>query len=123
MKLIMHPLLHRLSSAAAITLLLMPVAMAQSSAPSKPAPTTAPHDANGGHEEVRPHREPPPQAYEDCKGKKEGAIVQITTPREGKIAGTCTASPKGLFARPERPPQPQRGPEKPPEDEKAMKRK
>lgn len=54
----------------------------------------------------RPHHEPPPQAYEDCKGKKEGDAVQITTPREGKIAATCTKSPKGLFARPERPPRP-----------------
>jgi len=51
-----------------------------------------------------PRREPPPQAYDDCKGKKEGDIVQITTPREGKMTATCTASAKGLFARPERPP-------------------
>ncbi|MFZ6688880.1 hypothetical protein ACO0K0_14120 [Undibacterium sp. SXout11W] len=54
--------------------------------------------------EHSPRREPPPQAYEDCKGKKESDIVQITTPREGKISATCTASAKGLFARPERPP-------------------
>lgn len=54
----------------------------------------------------RPHREPPPQAYEACKNKKEGAVVDITTPREGKISATCTTSPKGLFARPERPPHP-----------------
>ncbi|MBC3920811.1 hypothetical protein H8L32_25320 [Undibacterium sp. CY18W] len=53
-----------------------------------------------------PRREPPPQAYEACKDKKEGAVVQITTPREGKISATCTTSPKGLFARPERPPAP-----------------
>lgn len=57
----------------------------------------------------RPPREPPPQAYEDCKGKKEGAVVQITTPREGKISATCTTSPKGLFAKPERPPRPPEG--------------
>jgi len=49
-------------------------------------------------------REPPPQAYEDCKGKQVGDVVQITTPREGKISATCTNSPKGLFARPEHPP-------------------
>jgi len=54
--------------------------------------------------EHSPRREPPPQAYEDCKGKREGDIVQISTPREGKISATCTASAKGLFARPERPP-------------------
>jgi hypothetical protein len=57
----------------------------------------------------RPRHEPPPQAYEDCKGKKEGTVVQITTPREGKIAATCTNSPKGLFARPEHPPGPPPG--------------
>ncbi|MFZ6798422.1 hypothetical protein [Undibacterium sp. Di24W] len=53
-----------------------------------------------------PHREPPPMAYEACKAKKEGALVEIVTPREGKINATCTTSPKGLFARPERPPHP-----------------
>jgi len=54
----------------------------------------------------RPHREPPPMAYEACKAKKEGAVVEIVTPREGKINATCTTSPQGLFARPERPPHP-----------------
>src|SRR5512146_1495281 len=52
-----------------------------------------------------PHRkdhEPPPQAYEDCKGKKAGDIVQHTT-REGKVPATCMDSPKGLVARPNRP--------------------
>lgn len=44
-------------------------------------------------------REPPPQAYEDCKGKKTGETVQHTT-REGKVAATCADSPKGLVARP-----------------------
>jgi hypothetical protein len=47
-------------------------------------------------------REPPPQAYEDCKGKKAGDTVQHTT-REGKVAATCAESPKGLVARPNRP--------------------
>jgi hypothetical protein len=58
-------------------------AMAQ----DRPAP---PHQ--GGHE-------PPPQAYEDCKGKKAGDVVQHTTP-EGKVEATCVDSPKGLAARP-----------------------
>ncbi|BBB69825.1 hypothetical protein UNDYM_5572 [Undibacterium sp. YM2] len=66
----------------------------------------------------RPRHEPPPQAYEDCKGKKEGAVVQITTPREGKISATCTNSPKGLFARPERPPHPPEGKENNPQAKK-----
>ncbi|MCH8621490.1 hypothetical protein [Undibacterium sp. TS12] len=66
----------------------------------------------------RPPHEPPPQAYEDCKGKKEGDVVQITTPREGKIAATCTTSPKGLFARPQRPPRPPEGDDKKPPQKK-----
>ncbi len=63
------------------------VAMAQSSQPqSEPAGV----------------REPPPQAYTDCVGKKTGDIVQHTT-REGKVAATCVDSPKGLVARPNQP--------------------
>ncbi len=58
------------------------------------------------------HREPPPEAYQDCKGKQAGDVVQITTPREGAISATCTASAKGLFARPEHPPCDRDGPEK-----------
>ena len=50
------------------------------------------------------HREPPPQAYQDCKGRQAGDVVQITTPREEHVSATCTNSPKGLFARPDRPP-------------------
>jgi hypothetical protein len=48
-------------------------------------------------------REPPPQAYKDCVGKKAGDTVQHTTP-EGKVAATCVDSPKGLVARPNRSP-------------------
>lgn len=65
------------------------------------APDNKPSEAKA---DQRPPHEPPPQAYIDCKGKKEGDAVQITTPREKKIAAVCTTSPKGLFARPERPP-------------------
>lgn len=45
---------------------------------------------------------PPPQAFEDCKGKAEGAVVQHKTP-DGTVAATCVAGPNGLFARPDRP--------------------
>ena len=45
---------------------------------------------------------PPPQAFEDCKGKKEGEAVQHTTP-QGVIAATCVNGPQGLFARPNAP--------------------
>jgi hypothetical protein len=46
-------------------------------------------------------REPPPQAYEDCRDKKAGDAVQHATP-EGKVAATCMESPTGLVARPNR---------------------
>jgi len=47
-------------------------------------------------------REPPPQAYTDCVGKKTGDIVQHKT-REGIVAANCVDSPKGLVARPNQP--------------------
>ena len=56
--------------------------------PRQPAPP-------GGHE-------PPPQAYEDCRGKKAGDTVQHAT-REGQVAATCVDSPQGLVARPNQP--------------------
>jgi hypothetical protein len=65
-------------------------------------------DQGGGQGNQRQaRREPPPQAYEDCKGKKVGDVVQITTPHDEKISATCTDSPKGLFARPAHPPRDQ----------------
>jgi hypothetical protein len=63
----------------------------------------------GAREPAKGHG-PPPQAYEDCKGRKAGDAVQHTTP-EGKVAATCVESPKGLVARPNQPrPAPQGGP-------------
>ena len=47
-------------------------------------------------------RTPPPQAFEDCKGKKAGDAVMHTT-REGKVAATCAESANGLVARPNQP--------------------
>jgi hypothetical protein len=49
----------------------------------------------------RVNQEPPPQAYEDCRGKKAGDVVPHAT-REGTVAATCTESPNGLVARPNR---------------------
>jgi hypothetical protein len=46
---------------------------------------------------------PPPQAYEDCRGKRAGDAIQHATP-EGKVAATCMDSPRGLVARPNQPP-------------------
>ncbi len=45
---------------------------------------------------------PPPQAFEDCRGKTDGDIVQHSTP-DGMVAATCVISPDGLVARPDRP--------------------
>jgi hypothetical protein len=80
------------------------VAVAQERSPSMPPRASA----AGNHE-------PPPQAYQDCLGKKAGDAVQHATP-EGTVDATCQDSPRGLVARPNRP----RGPaggwaeEKPP---------
>jgi hypothetical protein len=72
-------------------------ARAQASVPPAPATTdTAPAQK----------REPPPNAYTDCKGKKAGDEVQHRTP-EGVVTAMCVDSPKGLVARPARPPQKQ----------------
>ena len=48
-------------------------------------------------------RRPPPQAFADCRGKKEGVSVQHTTPRGDVVAATCVQTPEGLAARPNRP--------------------
>jgi hypothetical protein len=92
------------------TLLLFTMMSSQTNGQSNPSKRTpenkeAPPPKKEG-DPGRPHREPPPMAYEACKAKKEGTVVEIVTPREGKINATCTTSPKGLFARPERPPHP-----------------
>jgi hypothetical protein len=57
-----------------------------------------------------PGHEPPPQAYEDCKGKKEGDAIQHQTP-QGLVPAKCLNSPKGLVARPDRPPPGMPGPD------------
>jgi hypothetical protein len=66
-------------------------AMAQDR-PESPRPRPEPPGGQG----------PPPQAYEDCKGKRAGDLVQHTTP-EGLVTATCAESPQGLVARPDRP--------------------
>lgn len=35
------------------------------------------------------HRGPPQQAFDACKGKKEGEPAQMKTPRGDAVAGTC----------------------------------
>jgi hypothetical protein len=58
---------------------------------------------DGPPQEMRTRREPPPQAYEDCRGMKTGDTVQHQT-REGVVEATCEDSPRGLVARPKRRP-------------------
>jgi hypothetical protein len=48
-------------------------------------------------------REPPPHAFDDCKGKRAGEAIQHKTP-EGMVSAKCMDGPKGLFARPDQPP-------------------
>ena len=45
---------------------------------------------------------PPQQAFDDCRGKAAGVVVQHMTP-EGSVSATCMDSPDGLVARPDRP--------------------
>ena len=92
----------------ATTLIFATLAQAQSSENKRP-------DASA---EQRPPHEPPPQAYIDCKDKKEGDAVQIVTPRDEKISAKCTASPKGLFARPDRRPEGNRDADNRPREKK-----
>jgi NTF2-like N-terminal transpeptidase domain len=47
---------------------------------------------------------PPPQAFEDCRDKTAGDVVQYTTRDGTMVATTCVDSPQGLVARPNQPP-------------------
>ncbi len=70
-------------------------------AQNKPASDTSPKHPP---KEAGTHRKPPPHAFDLCKGKKEGKVVQIVTPRGKTIDAKCASSNEGLFARPEHPP-------------------
>ncbi len=76
------------------------LAFFSTSALAQPA---APPSAPASDAASRPRKEPPPNAYSDCKGKKAGDSVQHQTP-EGVVAANCVESPKGLVARPVNPP-------------------
>ncbi len=79
-------------------------AFAQNAPPSPPAPP-----ANMGQPPVAGMppmgHKPPPNAFEDCKGKAEGASVQHMTP-QGQVMAKCMMSPDGMVARPDHPPPP-----------------
>lgn len=66
---------------------------------SRGSPTTT-----GAPAKPKPH-DPPPQAYADCARRKAGEAVRHKTP-EGAVDATCEDSPKGLVARPIKPPAP-----------------
>jgi len=77
-----------------ISIFVMNLCVASAVAEERTQPTQAQSATTGGHP-------PPPQAYEDCKGKRAGEAIQHTT-REGKVAAVCAESPQGLVARPSR---------------------
>lgn len=51
-------------------------------------------------------REPPQAAFDACKGKSEGAAVEIVTPNGGTIKATCKKFKDQLAAVPEGAPPP-----------------
>ena len=61
----------------AILALLLTAAHAHAQQP--PAPQNQPQE----------HRGPPQEAFDACKGKKEGEAAQMKTPRGEAVAGTC----------------------------------
>jgi len=58
-------------------------------------------DPQGQGQTGRPR--PPPEAFADCRGQREGAAVQHHTPRGDVVAATCVHTPEGLAARPDQP--------------------
>jgi hypothetical protein len=54
--------------------------------------------------EGRPHRRPPPEAFEACKDRKADDACSVTF-HEHTLTGKCAATPEGpLVCRPDRPP-------------------
>ncbi len=100
----------------AITCLGLVTLLGAHTAYAAPQTTAASKPANKPSEP--PRREPPPQAYEVCKTKKKGDVVDIITPRGDKLKANCTESPKGLFARPEHPPRDEAGDDRRPPPKK-----
>jgi hypothetical protein len=50
---------------------------------------------------------PPPEAFDACKGKNAGDTVQETTPNGDRHPAVCTQTPRGLLARLDRRPPPE----------------
>jgi hypothetical protein len=70
-------------------------------------PELARGDGDGGDRPPhRPHRRPPPAAFEACQQKQVGDRCEVALP-DRKIAGQCAATEDGpLFCRPDHPPGP-----------------
>lgn len=62
-----------------IATLALLLAAANAHAQQQPAPQNQPQE----------HRGPPQEAFDACKGKKEGDVAQMKTPRGESMAGTC----------------------------------
>ncbi|WPD21818.1 MAG: hypothetical protein Q3M24_15260 [Candidatus Electrothrix aestuarii] len=58
----------------------------------------------------RRQRQPPPEAYTACEGKKSGDTAELTGPRGDTVTGTCVQEKDGdrLFLRPDKPPKGER---------------
>ncbi len=71
--------------------------LAGSSAVAEQAAPTGTGDSRG------PRVGPPPEAYEACTGKAEGARAQFTKPDGEAIVGICRTADGRLVLRPDRP--------------------
>jgi hypothetical protein len=71
--------------------------------------------ASTGLKEPDGRREPPQEAFEACREKSEGDVVEVTTPRGETIKATCRQINGKLAAMPNRGAQPQGSGGKPPE--------
>lgn len=79
---------------------MLPPPYLSQAAPGLPPPPPA------GDDRMPPphgHRGPPPEFLAACQGQAEGARVQLTTPRNDTLSGTCERGPEGapLMFRPE----------------------
>jgi hypothetical protein len=72
--------------------------------------------ASTGPTEPGGRREPPKEAFEACREKSEGDVVEVTTPRGETIKAACRKVNGKLAAMPDRGASPPGSGEKPPEE-------
>lgn len=96
------------------SLLCAVVAQERAAQPIAPLVDAAQRDASwmdeaeqrGGPPAPPPGHRPPPEAYEACKGKTEGARCTVEF-HDHELAGACAGDPDGaLFCLPDEPPPP-----------------